>query len=107
MQTHRNCVSGFQTVITFIVQMFSNSTASFKTAKGSLQTTETSKETFGFQIDIKNGGCIHPLSNEHLMYQTKRAGKQNFKQQNEILTQPTLVQKSVLAKVYNNRTKRI
>ena len=41
------------------------------------------------------------------MYKTKGAGKQNFKQQNEILTQPTLVQKSVLAKVYNNRTKRI
>ena len=41
------------------------------------------------------------------MYKTKRAGKQNFKQQNEILTQPTLVQKSVPAKVYNNRTKRI
>ena len=41
------------------------------------------------------------------MYKTKRAAKQNFKQQNEILTQPTLVQKSVLAKVYNNRTKRI
>ena len=41
------------------------------------------------------------------MYKTKRAGNQNFKQQNEIITQPTLVQKSVLANVYNNRTKRI
>ena len=46
--SHQNCVSGFQTVITFIVQMFSNPTASFKTAKGSLQTTETSKETCVF-----------------------------------------------------------
>ena len=46
--SQQNCVSGFHTVITFIVQMFSNPTASFKTAKGSLQTTETSKETFVF-----------------------------------------------------------
>ena len=41
------------------------------------------------------------------MYKTKRARKQIFKQQKEILTQPTLVQKSDLAKVYNNRTKSI
>ena len=46
--SHQNCVSGFQTVITFIVQMFSNPTASSKTAKSSLQTAETSKETFVF-----------------------------------------------------------
>ena len=107
MQTHQNCVSGFQTVVMFIVQMFSNPTASFKTAKSSLQTAETSKETFVILIDIKNAGCIQPLSSEHLMYKTKRAGKQNFKQQNEILTQPILIEKSVLAKVYNHRTKRI
>ena len=105
--SHQNCVSGFQTVITFIVQMFSNPTASSITAKSSQQTAETSKKTLVFQIDIKNGGCIHSLSTEHLMYKPKRAGKQDFKQQNEILTQPTLVQKSVLAKLYNNRTKRL
>ena len=105
--SHQNCVSGFQTVITFSVQMFCNPTSSFKTAKSSLKTAETSKETFVFSIDIKNGCCIHPLSTEHLMYKTKRAGKQNFKQQNEILTHPTLVEKSVLGKVYNHRTRRI
>ena len=105
--SHQNCLSGFQIVITFILQMFSNPTASSKTAKSSQQTAETCQKTFVFYIDIKNGGCIHFISTEHLMYKTKRAGKQNFKQQIEILTQPTLVQKSVLAKVYNNRTKRI
>ena len=31
--SHQNCASGFQTVIMFIVQMFSNPTASFKVAK--------------------------------------------------------------------------
>ena len=51
--------------------MFSNPTASFKTAKSSLQTAEISKETFVFRIVIKNDGCIHPSSTEHLMYQTK------------------------------------
>ena len=33
------------------------------------------------------------------MYKTVRVRKEDFKQQNEILTQPTLVQNSVLAKV--------
>ena len=37
---HQNYISGFQTVITFNVQMFSNPTAKFKTAKSSLQTAE-------------------------------------------------------------------
>ena len=46
--SHQNCVSGFQTVITFSVQMFCNPTSSFKTAKSSLKTAETSKVTFVF-----------------------------------------------------------
>ena len=46
--SHQNCVSGFQTVIMFNVQMFSNPAASFKTGKSSLQTGETSKKYLCF-----------------------------------------------------------
>ena len=87
--------------------MFSNPTAIFKTAKSSSQTAETAKETFVFWINIKNGGCIHPFSTEYLMYKLKRAEKQNFKQQNEILTHSTFVQNSVPAKDCKHRTKTI
>ena len=38
------------------------------------------------------------------MYTTVRAQKQKFKQQKESVTQPTLDQKPVLAKICNNRT---
>ena len=60
--------------------MFTSPTSSFKTGKKSLQTAETSKKYLCFFTDIKNGGCIHRLSTEHLMYKTKRAAKQKLKQ---------------------------
>ena len=50
------------------------------------QLLSPSRSTFVLESDIKTGGCTHPLSTVHLMYKKVRARKQNFKQQNEILS---------------------
>ena len=58
---------------------------------------------------MKNRNTNHrrPISTVHLMYKTVRARKQNMKQQNEMLTEPTAVQELCSVKVQNHRRMKI
>ena len=84
--SHQKCVSGFRTVRTFIVQMFSSPATSYKTAKRSLQTPKRFKKYLCPWKRHQKRWLWHPLSTVHLMYKTVRARKQNFAQQNETST---------------------